>query len=110
MAAKHKPPINRESILAVLNANAALFRDRYGVCRIGLFGSYARGDYRSRSDVDILVVMDHPTYRNYFDLKTALEREFGRSVDLVTDHALKPLLRDAILSEVIYAAEPQTIP
>ena len=48
-----------------------------------LFGSYARGDQKASSDIDILVEFDKPTFRNFMDLSFYLEDLFGREVDLV---------------------------
>jgi uncharacterized protein len=79
-------------------------RSRYGIVKIGAFGSRARGDARPDSDVDILVEFEHPTFRGYMGLLHELELVMGARVDLVTMGALKPALRERILSEVRYVA------
>ena len=48
-----------------------------------LFGSYARGDQKASSDIDILLEFDKPTFRNFMDLSFYLEDLFGREADLV---------------------------
>ena len=82
-----------------------LIRQKFGVRRIGLFGSFARGEEREYSDLDVLVVFEEgqKTFDNYMDLKFYLEDLFGREVDLVTERALKPQLKDIIMKEVMYA-------
>ena len=80
---------------------------RYGVERIGLFGSCATGSMREDSDLDVLVRFRDSarTFDNYMDLKFLLESMFpGRRIDLVLESALKPILREGILSETLYVA------
>ena len=80
-------------------------KSRFHVSRIGVFGSFARGEDREESDVDVLVEFKpgFKTFDNYMDLKYHLEDLFSRKVDLVTVNALKPQLKDGILQDVIYA-------
>jgi len=80
---------------------------RYGVERIGVFGSCAVGAMRDDSDIDVLVRFRESakTFNNYMDLKFHLEGMFpGRRIDLVMESALKPSLREGILSETLYVA------
>ena len=73
-----------------------------GVLRSALFGSFARGDAGSESDVDILV--EFPEGRTLFDLielEENLKSALGRKVDIVTYRSLHHLLRDQILREQI---------
>ncbi len=91
-----------EEILHKLEENRETIRG-FGARRLGIFGSYARGDNRDSSDLDFLVEFDKATFDNYFDLKFFLERLFGREVDLVIEDTIKPRIRAAILEETIYA-------
>lgn len=52
---------SRDQILAFLRQNKKLFRDRYHIIRIGLFGSYARGDQNVNNDIDLLVEFEDNT-------------------------------------------------
>ena len=78
-------------------------REKYGVKKIGVFGSYARGEEKESSDIDILIELEKPIGWEFFYLKDYLEKKLGREVDLVTVNALKPRIRERILREVIYA-------
>lgn len=81
--------------------------NRYGVDRIGVFGSCVAGTMREDSDIDVLVRFREAakTFDNYMDLKFYLEGLFpGRRIDLVLESALKPSLREGILSETLYVA------
>ena len=75
---------------------------RHGASNVRVFGSIARGDATSSSDVDLLVAMDQG--RSFLDLCTLgdeLEDLLGRRVDLLTEPAISHLLRDRILKEAV---------
>jgi predicted nucleotidyltransferase len=78
-------------------------RMRFKVKRIGIFGSYVRGEETRKSDIDILVEFSEPIGWEIVDLKDLLEKVLGSKVDLVAAGALKPRLSDSILKEVVYA-------
>lgn len=91
--------------LILLRQNETELKERFGVASIGIFGSYAHGEERQDSDVDVLVIFQKgkKTFDNYMGTKFYLEDLFKKKVDLVTDAALKPFIRDPILKDVIYA-------
>jgi len=95
----------RDKILNLLQTNKMKIK-KYGVKRIGLFGSYAKGEQVAKSDIDILVEFEKgkKSFDNYMDLKFYLEELFGCKVDLVINDSIKPSLREPILSGVSYAA------
>ena len=74
----------------------------FGVKEIGLFGSTARGENTEKSDVDVLVELEKKTFDAYIKLLFFLEELFGTKVDLVMKDAIKPIIKDRILSETIY--------
>jgi len=78
-------------------------QERFSVVRIGVFGSFARGDETPDSDVDIIVEFAEPTFDHYMDLKFRLEEVLQRPVDLVMADTLKPRLKPIIEREVVYA-------
>ncbi len=77
--------------------------ERYTVVRIGVFGSFARGDESPESDVDIIVELAEPTFDHYMDLKFRLEEVLQRPVDLVMADTVKRRLKPIIEQEVVYA-------
>lgn len=91
-------------ILSILTVRAEDYARRFGVRRLGVFGSFARGEAGPDSDIDVLVELETPSFDSYMDLMFELEDLFGRRVDLVLVEALKPALRDRVLSEVRYVA------
>jgi hypothetical protein len=94
--------LNRDQVIATLAENREAIRG-FGARRLALFGSCARGESSSSSDLDFLVEFDKKSFDAYMDLKAFLEKLFGREVDLVIVEALKPRLRDAVLQEAVHA-------
>jgi hypothetical protein len=94
-----------KTILTKLEENNAKIK-KYGVKRIGIFGSYLRNEQKPTSDIDILVEFEKgkTTFDNYMDLKFFLEDLFKCKVDLVTREAIKPDLKPYIIGSVKYAA------
>lgn len=92
-------------VIEILKKHEDVIKKNYGIKKIGIFGSFARGEGKEGSDIDILVEFKegYKTFDNYMDLKFFLEDTFSRDVDLVTLQALKPQLKEYILQAVIYA-------
>jgi uncharacterized protein len=94
--------VNTKAILALLAQHKPYLKERYGITRLALFGSTARGTARESSDVDILVGFDGPaTSDRYFGVQFYLEDLLGRPVDLVTEKALRAELRPHIEREAV---------
>jgi len=91
-----------EEILRTLEQNRTKLKS-FGVRRLGLFGSAARGEATEGSDLDFLVELEKKSFDAYMDLKDFLENLFSCKVDLVMKDAIKPRLREPILKETIYA-------
>jgi len=83
----------REEILTTLREQHAILSGRYPIHRLALFGSWARGDAREDSDIDILVEVDPSIGLRFMDLSDQLEEALGRRVDLVSRRAIKPAYR-----------------
>ncbi len=97
--------LTSENILNTLSEKRERIQ-RYGVRKIGLFGSFSSNTQGRKSDIDILVEFKRgrKTFDNYMDLKFFLESVFGRRVDLVVKEALKTELKPSILKGVRYAS------
>jgi len=96
--------LSSDNILKIINENQQDIK-KFGVKRIGLFGSYALNKQKQDSDIDLLVEFKKgkKTFDNYMDLKFYLEKLFGCNVDLVVKEALKVELKTNILKSVKYA-------
>ncbi len=73
----------------------------YGVQDISLFGSFARDEARSDSDVDLLVTFDPQPGLAFFTLERELSARLGRLVELSTPEAMHPLVRERALAEAV---------
>ncbi len=95
----------REDIFKMLDENRTQLR-ALGVKRLGLFGSFVRGEQRADSDVDMLAEFEpgQKTFDHFMELSFLLEDMLGRSVELVTPEALSPHIGPYILKEVEYVS------
>jgi len=99
-----------QSIIRILEKNVRTL-DKYRVKRIGLFGSYSRGDQKKSSDVDILVEFDMSSFDenfsgyfdNYMSLKSTLRELLKLKVDLVTTDMISPYIKPYLENEIQYA-------
>lgn len=94
-----------EEVREILSRNKEELRVRFGVRRIGIFGSYARGEQTPLSDVDVLVELERPIGWEIVDLHRYLEEILNLKVDLVTMGALrrKPHLLQIVQKDLINA-------
>ena len=92
-----------EEILATLREQRPALSLRYPIRRLALFGSWARGDAREDSDVDVLVEVEPSIGLRFVELGDELEKALGRRVDLVSRRAIRPSLWKRIEPELIDA-------
>ncbi len=74
-----------------------------GVARAGIFGSYARGEQKKRSDLDLLIKFKgkDKSLLDFIGLKQELEEKIKRNVDLVEYSVIRPILKERILNEEV---------
>jgi len=91
-------------ILTKLEKGLPAIKARYGVERIGIFGSHARGDETPDSDIDVLVEFapGQATFDNFMQLAYDLEDLFKRKVDLLTVAGIDKYIRSQVEREVIW--------
>ena len=90
-------------IIDFLKSHKQEMVERYGVIRIGLFGSYARNEAKKDSDIDIAVELEKPDMFYLIGIKQTIEDEFGGRVDVVRIRDnMNSLLKKRILQDVIY--------
>ena len=64
---------------------------KYGVKKVGLFGSFVRGTQKKKSDIDLVVEFREPSFDNYIGLVDYLEDLFKRKVDILTPWGVKSI-------------------
>jgi predicted nucleotidyltransferase len=92
-----------EEIKEVIRQRRAELKSQFHVEKIGVFGSYARGDQKKRSDIDFLVTFDETIgLFTLSGLYIYLQEQLGRKVDVVPFNSLRPELRKYVLKDLIY--------
>lgn len=90
--------------LCLLREHKQEYADKYGITRMGIFGSVARGEQTKDSDVDICVEMEKPDMFFLIAVKDELQKIFNRKVDIVRIRKnMNPFLLDTIIKTAIYA-------
>ena len=92
--------LTQEDIIATLKSESATLAAEYGVKRIGLFGSYARGTQREDSDIDILVEFEKPIGLKFVQLAEYLERVLGRKADLLTPGGIRGIRVERVARDI----------
>ena len=95
----------RDEILTYLAEHKDVFAKEYGIVKIGLFGSFGRGDANETSDIDLLIELQkglEHIYEKKRNFKTQLESHFNRPVDIAREKYLTHRARNAINQDLIY--------
>ncbi|MCX6688624.1 MAG: nucleotidyltransferase family protein [Methanoregula sp.] len=94
----------KSPVIKKMEAAAPAIRSQFGVTRIGIFGSFARGEQTRKSDVDVLVdfAEGYATLKNFVGLADRLEALFKRKVDLITVEGVDKYIRPKVEAEVIW--------
>lgn len=97
--------MTKQYIINYLSEHKDEFSQKFGITKLGLFGSYVRDEADKNSDIDILVELEN-NLTNIHDKKTTfkkvLENFFNLKVDIAREKYLRPLAKKEILSEVEY--------
>jgi len=88
-----------KEILKTLREHSDILR-RYKIKKIGLFGSYVRGEQKKNSDIDFLVEFERPDFDNFMDAAFYLEDLFGKRVELITNGSLSPYIQPYVEKEI----------
>ncbi len=93
-------------VIELLRTHEKEMKERFAVKRIGVFGSFVRGEQKETSDIDLVVEFENPTFDNFMDLAFYLEDLTGRSVDILTPEGIKHIrikeVADEIRRSVVY--------
>lgn len=100
-------PLKKEltslAVIKVLKKFKEENAEKYGIKKLGLFGSYSRDQQRIDSDVDVCVLLEKPSYMTRAAIKEDLEKELNREVDVISLSArLHPSFKESIDNEAIY--------
>jgi hypothetical protein len=97
--------MKQDVVLQILKQKNTELAKQFGVKSLSLFGSVARNEATTNSDVDLLVEFNRPVgYFGLFALQDYLEELLGCSVDIGTPNSLKPYIRERVMGELIRVA------
>jgi len=103
LLATYNVPMRRAEALRIIALHEAELRG-LGVLALSIFGSVARDEASSASDVDVLVEFDRPVgFFHLYEVQERLESFLGCKVDIVTPGGLRPELKQDILTEAVRA-------
>lgn len=95
----------KENILEYLSNEKEIFRQKYHLKKIGLFGSYARNEAREDSDIDLLYKLEEGykmSFSNYLQFENDIKSAFNKNVDIVNADKANPLILMQAEKEVVY--------
>lgn len=94
-----------KQVITFLKHNKENFYKKYNISKITLFGSYARGENRKDSDIDILYSLKDGskfTYDKYIEFENELKKAFNAKIDLINEKRLNPLIKIEAEKDFIY--------
>lgn len=97
--------VTKDDILIFLANNKSFFREKYHISKIGIFGSYSRGDYSEESDIDVIFEFDNKVEHIFdakYELRDLLQNHFNKKIDLCREKSLNKLFSKKIIQETIY--------
>ncbi len=96
--------LTKNQMLQRLKAELPNLAKTFRVKKIGLFGSYARGEQKDKSDIDLLVEFTEvPDFLEFIALEDYLSEKLGQNVDLVTPNALQRRIKTSVERDLVYA-------
>ena len=90
------------NVIETITEHKKEIKKKYGVRKIGVFGSHVRGEQTETSDVDLLVEFEKPAFDNFMDILFFLEDLFGKKVDLITNRGMSPHISPRIEKGVVW--------
>ena len=94
--------MTKEYILNFLKTNKQLLNEKYSVTKIGLFGSYARGEENINSDIDLAIISTKKDFFLREDLREFLESKFNLKVDIGYIDSFREYYKEKIEKDLIY--------
>lgn len=97
--------MTKNQIITFLKQNKQNFLNKYHITKIALFGSYARGENRKDSDIDILYSLKEGskfTFDKYMEFENELKNAFNSKIDLINEKKLNPLIKMQAQKDFIY--------
>ena len=91
-----------QHILLILRQHKPELQRKYPLSRMGVFGSYARGEATEKSDIDIAVEFSAPMGLNFVAMADEIEGLFGIKTDVVSKRSIKPAYLEFVEKDIVY--------
>lgn len=91
-----------KTIMEKLRAHKPELQRKYPIARLGVFGSYARGEATEKSDIDVAVELNGPMGLNFVAMANEIEDLFGIKVDVVPKRAIKSTYLASVEKDILY--------
>ena len=95
--------IELQNILQTLRSHLPELQKKYPIGRLGVFGSYARGEASEKSDIDIAVEITGPMGLNFVAMANEIEDLLGKKTDVVPLRSIKPQYLQFVQKDIVYA-------
>ncbi len=92
--------LTREEILQKLKENQSYLSSKYGLKRIGIFGSYAKGTQIETSDIDIIVEFNRPIGLEFVEFTEYLENLLEKKIDVLTNVGVEQIRNSKIVQQI----------
>jgi len=98
--------MDKYKIISILRDNISFIKNKYGISKIGIFGSYSKNTQTDNSDIDLIIKFEKPIDLKYFELIDFLEEKLGKDVDVITEKGLEQIriksVSESIRDEITY--------
>jgi len=92
--------LTKEKVTEILKGKYPYLVSEYGIKRIGLFGSYAKGKQSEDSDIDIVAEFERPTGLKFVEFAEYLEELLGKKTDVLTPDGVKAIVIKRIAEDI----------
>ncbi|OQX09028.1 MAG: nucleotidyltransferase [Desulfobacteraceae bacterium IS3] len=92
--------LTKEQVTEILRKNIPYLNSEYGITKIGLFGSYAKGKQTEKSDIDIIAEFERPIGLKFMEFTEYLEEILGRKTDVLTPEGVKGIIIKRIAEDI----------
>lgn len=99
--------LTKNDILEFLHDNKEYLMEKHFLDKIGLVGSFSRGDFNENSDIDLIIYFNEDAknnriYRLYIDLQQEIKNHFHKEVDIIANGKVLPAFKTKIQKEALY--------
>ncbi len=92
-----------QNILQTLRLHMPELKQKYPIGKMGVFGSYARGEATEKSDIDIAIEITGPMGLNFVAMADEIEMLLGTKTDVVPMRSIKPQYLQFVEKDIVYA-------